>query len=224
MGRNRAVRAATAANACHFFLEQVVLRHGAPARLLTDKGSHFCNKMLEQLTKLVGTEHVTTSGYHPQCNGLTERMNLTLAQATKVYVSADHKDWDELVPYITFCINTSKQETTRFTPFELLYGRPAVFPQDYAVGFNGFANVDEHTEWVNRLHSWLQEAREIAKARVNSTYLKVANRHNEKHADVRYKVRDLVWLWVPPGQRRLGRKTNGMGLTTKFLYSWRGLG
>ena len=69
---------------------------------------------------------------------LTERMNLTLSQAIKSYVSIDHRVWDELVPYITFCINSSKQETTKLSPFELLYGRPAVMPQDFNFNFDGF--------------------------------------------------------------------------------------
>ena len=95
----------------HFLFEQIILRHGVPAKILTDRGTHFVNKMIKDLTKLIQIEHLTTSGYHPECNGLTERMNLTLSQAIKSYVSIDHRDWDELVPYVTFCINSSKKET-----------------------------------------------------------------------------------------------------------------
>ena len=103
------------------------------------------------LTKLIGIEHLTTSGYNPECNGLTERMNFTLSQAIKQYVSIDNEGWDELVPYITFCINTSKQGTTKLSPFELLYGRPAVLPQDLVLSFDGFENIEKCNEYGKRI-------------------------------------------------------------------------
>ena len=66
----RPVRAPTAANACHFLFEQIILRHGALAKILTDRGSHFVNKMIKDLTRLIQIEHLATSGYNPECNGL----------------------------------------------------------------------------------------------------------------------------------------------------------
>ena len=103
----RPVRAATSANACHFLFEQIVLRHGAPSKILTDRGLHFVNKMMSILTKLIGIEHLASSDCNPLCSVLTERMNFALSQAIKSRVSTDHKDWEELVPYKLFCVNTS---------------------------------------------------------------------------------------------------------------------
>ena len=179
--------------------------------------------MMSNLTKLIGIKHLTTPVYKPECIGLIELMNFTLSQAIKSYVSIDHKDWDKLVPYITFCINTSKQETTKLSPFELLYGRPAILPQDLVLSFDGFESIDSCNEYVRQVHSWLNKAREIAKNRVSSTYIKESNRFNGKRIHLRFNVGDFVYLWSPPSQHHVvGRSARKPNLTTKLLYSWHG--
>ena len=40
------------------------------------------------------------------------------------------KDWDERLPYILFAYRTSIQESTKDSPFYLLYGRDARLPSD----------------------------------------------------------------------------------------------
>lgn len=61
--------------------------------------------------------------YHLQTNGLTEHLNKTVTDMPSVYVSIDRKDWDDILPYITFAYSTTIQESTGFTPFHLLHSR-----------------------------------------------------------------------------------------------------
>lgn len=42
-----------------------------------------------------------------------------------MYVDVEQKSLDEIYPFVTFAYNTSKQESTGFTPFYLFYGREA---------------------------------------------------------------------------------------------------
>ncbi|KAI9550279.1 hypothetical protein GHT06_004904 [Daphnia sinensis] len=53
-----------------------------------------------------------------------------------MYVSSCHDDWDDIVDFMVFAYNTSRQETTGLTPFYLLYGREAVLPVDVTLGNN----------------------------------------------------------------------------------------
>ena len=53
-----------------------------------------------------------------------------------MYVSSRHDDWDEVVDFVVFAYNTSRQESTGATPFYLLYGREAVLPIDVALDSN----------------------------------------------------------------------------------------
>jgi transposase InsO family protein len=64
--------------------------------------------LTQEVIRNLGTNHKTTSSYHPQANGLVERMNHTLAAMLSMYVSQDHKDWDEALPYV--CLHTTRRE------------------------------------------------------------------------------------------------------------------
>ncbi|GFY04116.1 integrase catalytic domain-containing protein [Trichonephila clavipes] len=38
-----------------------------------------------------------------------------------MYVDTEQKNWDEILPFVTFAYNTAEQEVTDFTPFYLLH-------------------------------------------------------------------------------------------------------
>jgi hypothetical protein len=117
-----------------FFLNEVLLRHGAPRKLTTDQGKCFTAKMMQKVVRAMETNHQTTTAYHPQANGLVERLNHTLADMLSMYVSRDHTDWDVTLPFVRFAYNTSKQESTGKSPFYLMHGRHPVLPIDAICG------------------------------------------------------------------------------------------
>ena len=71
-----------------------------------------------------------TSPYHPQCDGLVEQFNKTLKEMLRKTAKEEGKDWDKLLPYILFAYREVPQESTGFSPFELLYGREVRGPLD----------------------------------------------------------------------------------------------
>ena len=71
-----------------------------------------------------------TSPYHPQTDGLVERFNQTLKTLLRKSATTDGKDWDKLLPYLLFAYREVPQASTGFSPFELVYGRPARGPLD----------------------------------------------------------------------------------------------
>lgn len=79
-----AVPEATATNAAKAFLKAVVLRHGAPEQVITDRGQHFLADMMEELFRITHTNHTRTTAYHPQTNGLCERFNRTRAEMMSI--------------------------------------------------------------------------------------------------------------------------------------------
>ncbi|KZR98301.1 Histone-lysine N-methyltransferase NSD2-like protein [Daphnia magna] len=70
------------------------------------------------------------SAEHPETNGLVEKVNGTLVATLAAFVNFEHNDWDRGLQQAAFSINTAKQSTTQITPFELVYGRSAVFPHE----------------------------------------------------------------------------------------------
>ncbi|GFS99718.1 transposon Ty3-I Gag-Pol polyprotein [Trichonephila clavipes] len=73
-----------------FLLEEIVLRHGAPRVIITDRGAVFRSRLVS-LVDLCNIDHRFTTAYHPQTNGLTERFNKTLADMLSMYVDVEQK-------------------------------------------------------------------------------------------------------------------------------------
>uniref|UniRef100_A0A8C5Q1T7 Gypsy retrotransposon integrase-like protein 1 n=1 Tax=Leptobrachium leishanense TaxID=445787 RepID=A0A8C5Q1T7_9ANUR len=104
-------------------LVQVFARVGIPKEILTDQGTPFVSRLMKELCHLLKIQALKTSVYHPQTDGLVERFNRTLKGMLRKVVNREGKDWDMLLPYLLFAIREIPQSSTRFSPFELLYGR-----------------------------------------------------------------------------------------------------
>ena len=90
---------------------------------MSDQGREFVNRVNEELFQLCGTDHRISSAYHPQSNGLDERLNQTLTRALVKFVNDNQDDWDAHIKSILYAYRTSKNDSTKFTPFELMFGR-----------------------------------------------------------------------------------------------------
>jgi Chromo (CHRromatin Organisation MOdifier) domain len=58
-----------------------------------------------------------TSGYHPEGDGQTERVNQTLEQHLRVYCNYQQDNWSELLPLAEFAYNNAPSATTGISPF-----------------------------------------------------------------------------------------------------------
>ncbi|GFT21867.1 transposon Ty3-I Gag-Pol polyprotein [Trichonephila clavipes] len=67
-----------------FLLEEIVLRHGAPRVIITDRGAVFRSRLVSLSSTCVTLIIVSVTAYHPQTNGLSERFNKTLADMLSI--------------------------------------------------------------------------------------------------------------------------------------------
>ncbi|GFY19082.1 hypothetical protein TNCV_3877701 [Trichonephila clavipes] len=186
-----------------FLLEEIVLRHGAPRVIITDRGAVFRSRLVSSLVNLCNIDHRFTTAYHPQTNGLTERFNKTLADMLSMYVDVEQKNWDEILPFVTFAYNTAKQETTGFTPFYLLHGREAETTLDTMLPFcpNDF---DDNN--ITKIAARAEESRQLARVHTLRAQDKDRRRYDSKHQMVSYAPGDLVWVYTPVRKVGLSEK------------------
>lgn len=105
-------------------LATLFTRVGFPKQLVTDQSTVFMGKTLKALAQLVGMQALHTTVYHPQTNGLVERLNGTLKKMIRKFISEGNRDWHRWLPFLLlFAVREVAQSSMRFSPFELLYGR-----------------------------------------------------------------------------------------------------
>ncbi|CAK9292697.1 unnamed protein product [Gordionus sp. m RMFG-2023] len=112
----------TAKSVSRFFYS-LLCTHGRARIQINDQGREFVNEISNNFYKLVGTMQRVTSAYHPQANGMVERVNRTIQNALLKCIKDDQLIWTNALPGIIFAYNTSLHESSKFTPYELMYGR-----------------------------------------------------------------------------------------------------
>ena len=127
---------------------------GLPRVLTSDQGSEFNNELNKELMTLMKIDHRLTTAYHPQvslcvhvwwymlitlmvwvqsfyltqANGLDERFNQTIQSMLVKFCHKSKTNWDDHLDTCTFAYNTSKHNSTKYCPFELMFGRKPVLP------------------------------------------------------------------------------------------------
>ena len=85
---------------------------------------------MKELVKLLGIHQTNTTAYHPQTDGLVEHFNRTLITMLAKTAKKEGCDWDIHIPYVLYAYRSSEQQSTRESPFFLLYGRDPQLPTE----------------------------------------------------------------------------------------------
>ncbi|GKF94986.1 reverse transcriptase domain-containing protein [Tanacetum coccineum] len=75
------------------FLKKLFCRFGMPKALISDRGTHFCNKIIERTMKRYGVNHRFSTSYHPQTSGQVENTNRALKRILKKTVKDNPTIW-----------------------------------------------------------------------------------------------------------------------------------
>ena len=75
-----------------FIQRNILSRFGAPGTIISDKGSHFANKVFAKLMSKYGIKHMMRLAYHLQSNGQAEISNREIKKILEKTVNASRKD------------------------------------------------------------------------------------------------------------------------------------
>ncbi|XP_065674421.1 uncharacterized protein LOC100211930 isoform X2 [Hydra vulgaris] len=176
----------------------MVFRFGACYILLHDQGREFCNKLVEDLLLILNMESAKTSAYHPQTNGLTERLTQTLITHLMKLVNNEANDWDELLDPVAFAYRINKQASTKYSPFEIMYGVKAQIPIDLENQtrevFQWDTKIDEAKQGL-RMKDFAEKIgakRNAAKENIAMAQNIQKKRYDIKHSSQKFAVGDKV--------------------------------
>ena len=98
-------------------LLDIYSRVGIPEEVLTDQGTQFMSECMQEVSRLLSIKGLTSTPYHPFCNGLVERWNRTLKSMLKRLCQDQPKRWHRLINPVLFTYRDVPQEATGFSPF-----------------------------------------------------------------------------------------------------------
>lgn len=166
--------------------DNFIVHYGFPERLHSDQGPDFESHMIKELCQVVGIHKVRTTPYHPRGNPV-ERFNRTLLNMLGTLENQEKPRWREFVKPLVHAYNCTRNETTGFTPYELMFGRQPRLPVDLAFGLpvQGGQHMS-HSQYVQTLKSRLQESYKMA----TTNAAKTASRNKTRY-DRRVTASDL---------------------------------
>jgi len=109
------------------FLTEVISRHGPPEIIVTDNGSSFASDITKMMIDLYGSWVHFVSPHHPESNGMIENRNREVEKILRLLIE-NESEWDEYLPSALWALRTTKNSKTKFSSFELLYGRKDTWP------------------------------------------------------------------------------------------------
>ncbi|GKD30182.1 reverse transcriptase domain-containing protein [Tanacetum coccineum] len=103
------------------FLNKLFCRFVMPKALISDRGTHFCNKIIEKTMKRYGVNLHFSTSYHPQTSGQVENMNRALKRILEKTVKDNLAIWSRKLDDALWAFRTACKTPTGTTPYKLIY-------------------------------------------------------------------------------------------------------
>jgi hypothetical protein len=198
------------------FVVKWVCKYGFPRTIVCDNGPGFASKVMKAAMKLLGIKTHYVLPYHPQSNGVCERLNATIINMLSSYTRDKQNMWSGFLPYIVFAYNTSVHSSTGFTPYRLLHGREAVIGSEALLRTRDEHEHVDYPTYIKQIQHNMATANDLISQRVQQAAAErnMVNQTFDKAP--KYNVGDQVYVYWPP------KSSKKDGVSGKLMSPYRG--
>lgn len=177
-------------------LEKFIATHGVPEQLISDRATNFLSDCLKEVYRVLQIEKINTSAYHPQTDGVLERLNATLINSLKYLVNDSQDDWDSLLPFALLAHRSARHSATGETPAYLLYGRDLTLPCDLLLK-KDFRSYADTLSYSQDMCSRLKTSFDVVRKNLTLAADKQEEFRLKTAVDKHIKIGDSVYLFTP---------------------------
>ena len=189
---------------------QIILRHlmdffskfGLPREIQSDRGTNFTSRIFEERLKELGIRHNLSAAYHPESQGVLERLHSTLKSMLTKYCHDCPEEWDKNIPYLLFALRSAPSETLGFTPFEMVFGHSVRGPLDIIrEQWDGEVSQGNLLEHILSFRAKLRQIWTWAQSNLTKSQKQMKSNYDIKAKERNFNVGDKVLVFLPiPGQ------------------------
>lgn len=198
----------TAKTTAKMIFNEFVVHYGIPRKFHSDQGTCFESDLMKELCSLAGIFKSRTSLFRPSGNGLCERMNKTVLSMLSTLSPEQKTDWKTHLGSLAHSYNCTRHESTKVTPFELMFGRKPRLALDVTLGLVSDTETKEYGEYVKDLKSSLKQAYKICQDNSNRARLNQKKQYDKKIKGATVEVGDriLVKILAFTGKHKISDK------------------
>lgn len=193
------LKTASAISVAQAFISEFICVYGAPKAVLTDQGTHFINSLMRIVARKFKITQFKTTAYRPQSNGSVERSHHVLWEYLKQFTSKN--DWDEYLKLAAFSYNTSVHEGTKFTPYELVFGKLARVPSsDPPIGDS---TNESYAEYLTTLFNRIRDTQSYARQNLIAAKERSKHYYDQRTQPRNFRIGKEAFLLKEPRKGKL---------------------
>ena len=188
-------------------------RVGIPSEMLMEHESRVTIEVMNEVSRLLSLQQLTTIPYRPYSKGPVERFHAMLKRVLLTMCAERPNDWDKYLPALLFAVREILQESLGFSPFELLYGRNVRGPMQILRELWSVEETDEHArltyQYVIDLRERLEKTCKFAQDNVRKLDIKQNAFYDKRARSRKFDVGDKVLLLLPSESNKVLLQWNG---------------